>query len=125
MPADRSFLRTLDLDRSPHLFEGSLDLLGLVPRYPLNDVLWRALDQILRFLQPEACDPPDFWLPPLKSTVSFLRRTAGRSNGSHVSVFMSAVARRAIYEAVRPDNDCLCESRLSRHCRHSKLNAGA
>ena len=58
--ADRSFLRTLDLDRSPHLFEGSLDLLGLVPRYALNDVLWRSLDEILRFLQPEARDRSDF-----------------------------------------------------------------
>jgi hypothetical protein len=50
-----------------------------------------------------------------KSTVSFLRRTAGSSKGSGVSMFMTAV---------RLDNDCLCESRLSRHCRHSKLTAG-
>ncbi len=34
------------------------------------------------------------WLPPSKSTVSFLRRTAGRSKGSGVSVFMMAVAAR-------------------------------
>jgi hypothetical protein len=44
---------------SPHLFEDSLDLLGLVPRYALNDVLWRALDEILRFLQPETREGSD------------------------------------------------------------------
>src|SRR5215467_6201645 len=31
----------------------------------------------------------------------------------------------ALHEAVRLDNDCLCESRLSRHCRHSKITARA
>jgi hypothetical protein len=40
-------------------------------------------------------------------------------------MFMTAVARLRLHEAVRLDNDCLCESRLSRHCRHSKLTAGA
>jgi hypothetical protein len=34
----------------------------------------------------------DDWLPPLKSTVSFLRHTAGRSKGSGVSSVMAAVA---------------------------------
>src|SRR5258706_10906079 len=53
-------LRTLDLDRSPRLFKGSLDLLGLVPRYALNDVPRCALDEILRFLQPEAREGSDF-----------------------------------------------------------------
>jgi hypothetical protein len=32
------------------------------------------------------------WLPPAKSTVSFLRRTDGRSNGSGVSLDIAAVA---------------------------------
>jgi hypothetical protein len=36
-----------------------------------------------------------------------------------------AVAARRLHEAVRLDNDCLCESRLSRHCHHSKFTAGA
>src|SRR5262252_2993563 len=49
-------LRTLDLDRDPDRFEGSLDLLGPAPGYTLNDVLRRALDEILRFFQPEARD---------------------------------------------------------------------
>jgi hypothetical protein len=60
------------------------------------------------------------WLPPLKSTVSFLRQIAGRSKESGVSVF-----RRRLHDAVRPDNDCLCGSRLSRHCRYSKLTTDA
>jgi hypothetical protein len=53
-------LRTLDLDRSPHLLEGSLDLLGLVPPHALLDDLWRALDKIFRFLQPESREESDF-----------------------------------------------------------------
>jgi hypothetical protein len=58
--ADRSFLRALDLDRCPHLFEGSLDPLGLLPSHALFDDLWRALDKIFRFLQPEAREESDF-----------------------------------------------------------------
>src|SRR5258708_26993914 len=53
-------LRTLELDLGPHLFEGSLDLLGLIFRHALLDVLWRTLDEILRFLQPEAREGSDF-----------------------------------------------------------------
>jgi hypothetical protein len=53
-------LRALELDRSPHLFEGSLDLLGLVPPYALLDDLWHAFNEILRFLQPEAREDSDF-----------------------------------------------------------------
>jgi hypothetical protein len=37
--------------------------------------------------------PLEDWLPPLKSTVTFLRQTAGRSKGSSVSSVMAAVAR--------------------------------
>jgi hypothetical protein len=37
--------------------------------------------------------PLDDWLPPAKSTVSFLRRTDGRSNGSGVSSVIAAVAQ--------------------------------
>jgi hypothetical protein len=36
-----------------------------------------------------------------------------------------AVARPRLQKAVRRDNDCLCESRLSRHCHHSKFTVGA
>jgi hypothetical protein len=36
--------------------------------------------------------PLENWLPPLKSTVSFLLRTDGRSKGSGVSSGMAAVA---------------------------------
>jgi hypothetical protein len=36
--------------------------------------------------------PLEDWLPPLKSTVSFLRQTDGRSKGSGVSSSMAAVA---------------------------------
>lgn len=39
--------------------EDHLDLLGLVPRYSLNDLPRRGLDEVLRFLQPEACDGSD------------------------------------------------------------------
>src|SRR5262249_36782162 len=62
------------------------------------------------------------WLPPAKSTVSFLRRMAGRSKGSGVSVFMTAEARRRLDEGVRLHNDYPWESRLSRHWRHSKTH---
>jgi hypothetical protein len=37
--------------------------------------------------------PSDDWLPPAKSTVSFLRRTDGRPNGSGVSSVIAAVAQ--------------------------------
>src|SRR5262249_46349680 len=47
----------------------------------------------------------------------------GRSKGSGVSVFMAAVARRRLQQAVRLDNDCLCELRLSRHCPSLKTHA--
>jgi hypothetical protein len=40
--------------------EGSLDLLGLVFRHALLDVSWHVLDEILRFLQPEAREDWDF-----------------------------------------------------------------
>jgi hypothetical protein len=53
-------LRTPELDLGSHLFEGSLDLLGLIFRYTFLDVLWRTLNEILRFLQPEACEDSDF-----------------------------------------------------------------
>src|SRR4029077_18225887 len=36
--------------------------------------------------------PSEDWLPPLKSTVSFLRQTDGRSKGSGISSDMAAVA---------------------------------
>jgi hypothetical protein len=38
--------------------------------------------------------PLEDWLPPLKSTVSFLRQTDGRSKGSSLWSFMAAVAER-------------------------------
>jgi len=38
---------------------------------------------------------------------------------------MAAVAEALVHEAVRLDTDLLRESRLSRHCRHSKLTADA
>jgi hypothetical protein len=54
----------------------------------------------LSFTQQQQAASED-WLPPLKSTVSFLRRTAGRSKGSDVSVFLMAVARRRLSEPLR------------------------
>src|SRR5262249_30581085 len=53
-------LGTLELDLGPHLFEGSLDPLGLFSRHALLDVLWRILDEILRLFQPESRDDSDF-----------------------------------------------------------------
>ena len=49
-----------------------------------------------RACAPPACSssrpPSEDWLPPSKSTVSFLRRTDGRSKGSSVASVMAAVA---------------------------------
>jgi hypothetical protein len=49
LSATESRSRALELNLGLHLFEGSLDLLGLVFRRALFDVLWRILDEILRF----------------------------------------------------------------------------
>jgi hypothetical protein len=78
--AERSFPKTLDLDRSPRLFEGSLDLLDLVPPYALLDVLWRALDEILRSLQPGA--RVAHRLGPPASMLSQISRKSCEANGA-------------------------------------------
>jgi hypothetical protein len=45
-------------------------------------------------LEPGSYEPPsEDWLPPSKSTVSFLRRTDGRSKGSSILLVMAAVAQ--------------------------------
>jgi hypothetical protein len=49
-------------------------------------------DRALRLSQQKNATMED-WLPPLKSTVSFLRQTDGRSKGSGVSSDMAAVAQ--------------------------------
>jgi hypothetical protein len=54
----------------------------------------RRQTRCLRFASRSSSRPPlDDWLPPPKSTVSFLRRTDGRSNGDGVSSVIAAVAQ--------------------------------
>src|SRR5262249_47624577 len=62
------------------------------------------------------------WLPPKKSTVSFLRSTAGRSKGSSVASVMAAVAscEYAKHFVLTPKS--LRESRHLRYSRHSFPN---
>ena len=61
----------------------------------------RVIKEASREMTPILCSaalsasrpPSQDWLPPSKSTVSFLRRTDGSSKGSSVSSFMAAVAQ--------------------------------
>jgi len=62
-------------------------------------VIWHRIGkaactpQVLRSALLSRSRPPfEDWLPPPKSAVSFLRRTADRSKGSGVSSVMAAVA---------------------------------
>src|SRR5262245_49436437 len=68
--------------------------------------------------------PSEDWFPPAKSTVSFLRWTAGRSKGSSVASVMTAVARRR-YASTRGDSDLLRESRVFRYSRRAFLTSHA
>lgn len=54
----------------------------------------------------------------------FLAANGWQVEGKRLSVFITAVARRRLHEAVRLDSDCLRKSRILRHCRHSKLTDG-
>src|SRR4051794_28824627 len=52
--------RLLQLDLRASLFELSLDLVGFVLVHAFLDRLWRAFDEILGFLEAQACDGADF-----------------------------------------------------------------
>jgi hypothetical protein len=74
----------------------------------------RAHTPTLRSAARRSSKPPsDDWAQPLKSTVSFLRQTAGRSKGSGVSSVMAAVALGWDARRIRLDNDSLSESRTT------------
>jgi two-component sensor histidine kinase len=62
------------------------------------------------------------WLPPLKSTVSFLRQTDGRSKGSGVSSSMAAVALGRCTSQLVGTPNLLRESRSSRYSRRKMLS---
>jgi hypothetical protein len=57
--------------------------------------------------------PLEDWLPPLKSTVSFLRQTAGRSKGKQRIVGHGGCGARLMREALCQSNDLLRESAAS------------
>jgi Family of unknown function (DUF6481) len=79
----------------------------------------------VRSFSRSSSNPPlEDWLPPLKSTVSFLRQTDGRSKGSGVSSSMAAVAVGRCTSQFVENTDLLRESRSSRYSRRKILTLG-